>query len=547
MNLLRRNAVRGPTKRAWVRVVPGALLLLCGCEQWVRSPLYGRPAAQRPAPPGETDSRSGSANRDREAPRPLPLPVQQAKAYPETTTGLFVSLADFESIPGGPKGFDQVKHFRIDSPRPGTGHQFVVNITRTGAGALAVRLAPGSCLVFRPPGVYDFSPYTLLSLAVHSESLRDDLRITLTSDEASWSSHRTLVKPGWNNVLVDIQRLGNVRGFDLTGVRTVEITFADAAGPVGFHLDDILLINNRRTITPAPPGIELHKSGLDYRIDPAHGAGPIHLRQCDDGLWRLGAHQPLVQLASPGEPLARNEERLEAMGRRKVGTVEVLESNAVRLRIANTWYFPARAGEWASLDGVRRIRWEYTFYGDGRWVTHIELNNAGGRAIGAVRIRWPRPVEWDGQDVPTDTRVKEFAGIVERWSCLLPPPTDPGGTFRTNYASPGKLRRRIAAEGVFAPADTDRNGFDESQGCYFLAAERGHCRFTILPPAEGLLRPVFRVLGRWAGPVSVNSQGLAVREVVRLADGSVLFALPGLLARPTEVELAGRAVLWEGK
>jgi len=538
MKLLRRNAVGGPAMRAWIRVAPGALLLLCGCEQWARSPLHGGTTDGRAGPPGETDSRRGSANGDRERLRPLPLPVQQAKAYPETTTGLFVSLADFESMPGGPKGFAQVKHFRIDPPRPGTGREFVVNITRTGAK---------SSLVFRPPGVYDFSPYTLLSMAVYSESLRDDLRITLTSDEASWNSHRTLVQPGWNNVLVDIQRLRNVRGFDLTGVQTVKITFADAAGPIRFHLDDILLINNRRTITPAPPGIELHKSGLDYRIEPAHGAGPIHLRQCDDGLWRLGSHQPVVQLASPGEPLGKDEERLEAMGRRKVGTVTVLENNAVRLRIANTWYFPARAGEWASLDGVRRIRWEYTFYGDGRWVTHVELNNAGGRPIGAVRIRWPRPVEWNGKDASADTLVKEFAGIVERWSCLLPPPTDQGGTFRTNYANPGKLRRRIVAEGVFAPADTDRNGFDESQGCYFLAAKRGHCRFTVLPPTEGLLHPVFRIFGRWTGPVSVNSQGLAVREVVRLADGSVLFALPGLLARPTEVEITGRAALWEDK
>ena len=66
--------------RAWIRVAPGALLLLCGCEQWARLPLHGGTTDGRAAPPGETDSRRGSANGDRERLRPLPLPVQQAKA-----------------------------------------------------------------------------------------------------------------------------------------------------------------------------------------------------------------------------------------------------------------------------------------------------------------------------------------------------------------------------------------------------------------------------------------------------------------------------------
>jgi len=39
--------------------------------------------------------------------------------------------------------------------------------------------------------------------------------------------------------------------------------------------------------------------------------------------------------------------------------------------------------------------------------------------------------------------------------------------------------------------------------------------------------------------VSVGSEGLAIREVSPLADGSVLFVLPGLLHRPTSVEVTG--------
>ena len=51
--------------------------------------------------------------------------------------------------------------------------------------------------------------------------------------------------------------------------------------------------------------------------------------------------------------------------------------------------------------------------------------------------------------------------------------------------------------------------------------------------------PVFRVKGGWKGEVHVSSDGLAVRKVARLEDGSVLFELPGPIQRPTTVEVMG--------
>ena len=335
--------------------------------------------------------RAAKGEGGREEVRAAPLAVQQVRAYPETVTGLFVSLADFETVAGtvGEKGFEQVESFRI-TPAAGGERRLVVNVTRTGAGAMQVRLARGAALVFDMPGVYDFSGYSLLSLAVHSRTLRDDLRITLTTDGASWRSHRTLLKPGWNNVLVDIQRLKYVRGFDLAGVRTMRMEFPDAGGAVRFNLDDVLLVNNRRMLTGAPDGVEIYKSGLDYTIRLRGRRTPVSLSQSPDGLWRGMALQPSVRLAGPDGNASGEGESLELMGARRVGAVDVLEHNAIRVRIANVWYFPTRAGEWASLDGVRRIRWEYTFYGDGRWVAHVELNNAGGREISSVRIGWAR-------------------------------------------------------------------------------------------------------------------------------------------------------------
>ena len=479
--------------------------------------------------------------------RAAPLAVQQVRAYPETVTGLFVSLADFETVAGtvGEKGFEQVESFRI-TPAAGGERRLVVNVTRTGAGAMQVRLARGAALVFDMPGVYDFSGYSLLSLAVHSRTLRDDLRITLTTDGASWRSHRTLLKPGWNNVLVDIQRLKYVRGFDLAGVRTMRMEFPDAGGAVRFNLDDVLLVNNRRMLTGAPDGVEIYKSGLDYTIRLRGRRTPVSLSQSPDGLWRGMALQPSVRLAGPDGNASGEGESLELMGARRVGAVDVLEHNAIRVRIANVWYFPTRAGEWASLDGVRRIRWEYTFYGDGRWVAHVELNNAGGREISSVRIGWAKGARWAGMDAGAVLN-KAFSGIMERWSCLLPPPGEPGRVLGANYTRPGRLAPTIAAAGAYAPGDADKDGFDESQGCYFLKARKGHCRFSIVPPPEGLEGPVFRVAGRWSGPVHVNTEGLAIREVVRLADGSVLFRLPGRLTRPTKVEVRGPVPLLDAK
>ena len=284
-----------------------------------------------------------------------PLPVQQAAAYPETVTRRFVSLADFETQPA-----EQVSWFTFSGqpPRDQTDRtpptrKLVVNVTRTGAGAMEVFLPAGMQLVFHIPQIHDFTGYTLLSLALYSETLRDDLRITVTSDASSWRSPPTLIQPGWNTVLVDIRRLAQLRDFDIKGVRTLLLEFADAAGPVRFNIDDIMLLDNRRPIAPLPPGLQMEKNALDYKLALEGRPEPLEIRQNEDGLWRLGADQPLVQLATPKESLPESVERLAPMGNRRVGSVEILENNPLRLRIVNTWYFPSRAGEWASM-AVRR-------------------------------------------------------------------------------------------------------------------------------------------------------------------------------------------------
>ena len=468
---------------------------------------------------------------------PEPLPVQQAKAYPETATGRFLSLADFEDTPYGNRGFEQAAHFTTRGRGQTTPPRFVVTPSRTGAGALAAAVGPGDQLVFDLPYACDMSAYTLLLMALHSETLRDDLRVTLAGDKGTWTSPGALVRQGWNTVLIDIQRLGQAAGFDTRRVRRIVLRFANAAGEVGLALDDVMLIDNRRAIEPVPPGCELAKNGLDYVLRPAGRNERVRITQSADGLWRLGDGQGAIRLARRDGKLPVFADALEVMGDRRVGRVELLEHNPIRLRLANTWYFPSRGGEWASL-AVRRIAWEHTLYADGRWVTHLTLNNAGGPDIAAVRIRTPATAAWHGGTVADTFEQRDFAGTAGRWSYLLAPPGDDQRLHEHGFQHPARLD--VTLGGLIDQAGHPaRDGFDERQGCYVLVARRGNCRFTVVPGAAACVDPVFRVVGPWNGAARVSSEGLAIREVVKLPDGSALFCLPGRIDRPTAVEVVG--------
>lgn len=467
---------------------------------------------------------------------PLPLPVQQLKAYPEAVTGLFASLADFEDSPGGPPGYKQVNYFTIVGTGGGV-PKFVVNITRTGAAALEVTLPVGGELVFRLPYPRDFSEYTLLSLAVYVEVIRDDLEVALVSDTGRWRCQPALLRPGWNNVLFDIQAVSSSPPFDPKAVREIRLAFPHAGGPVTFNLDDVLLIDNRRTLPDTPAGVTASVSGLDYTVSLPLWDRKFVLARCPDGLWRLGGAQSVIELAAPGQGPTGGGEQTDIMGTRKIGRVEVLECNPIRLRLASVWYFPPRSGEWVSL-AVGQIRWEYTFYADGRWITHVAVDNAGGREIGALRISPPPQAIW--ADGATGERlVQPFAGAIRNWSYLMAPPGLLCQTMQQDYTHPAEITPLLGGEGAGNAGDALAHAFDESQGCYLLTALAGHCRFSIRPQSAAASWPVFRVVGNWSGPVSVTCAGAAIRDVVSLADGSILFALPGPITTPLSVEVVG--------
>lgn len=464
------------------------------------------------------------------------LRADQRRVYPEAAAGRFVSLADFETYPGRPAAA-QGEQFQIIPNRADGTIQLDEANPRTGRGALAVHLPADQELIFTPPTAQDLRPYTLLSLAVRGERFRDDLRVILTSPAGSWTSSRTILQPGWNNVLIDIRRLDGQTDFDARNVRSITLRF-DAAGDARLVVDDVLLIDNTREIQPTPPGITLQKRGLDYTVRLPGREEPVRFAQCEDGLWRLGVHQPMVQFVGPDEPLPAGGESIGYLGAHRVGRVEVPEHNSLRLRIANTWYFPARAGV---SPEARHVRWTATFYADGRWVNHVELSNAGGRPIRAAGFSLPRrQATWSDGLISRTRRETDFVGPVTHWSYLLPPAGPDVPPLQDNYTCPARIDTTLGLADCFAPGDLGRDGFDESQGCYFLASRNGLCRFTVHPAVGSLLRPVFRIMGPFDGPVSVNSRGLAIRDVVRLSGGSILFVFPEDVTSPTAVEVTSR-------
>lgn len=493
-----------------------SLLCLVGCASVDPEPA----GPVEPVGPSQPESPTGPTLRQ-----------QQMQACPEARTGRFVVLADFES--GGSEAF-------VVQP-PGAGRASIqIGQARTGHGSLESVLWGQAELAYQPTDPIDLGEATLLGLSIRCPALRDDLVVRLTGGGATWTSPPVLLRPGWNAVLIDLQRARQTEGFDPSGVREIRLGLTGGMRELALGVDDLLLIDNRRAIEPVPAGLTVRRVGLAAVVTLPGRDGRVRIAPGPDGLWRMGVHQPTVKFAAPSEPLPPGGEGLAILGDRRIGRLDILETNAVRCRLGMTWFFPARAGSWATIHAVRRVRWEMTFYGDGRWVTHLRLNNAGGTPIGKVLLALPgRRAAWAGGRLQRIWRDERFVGPIGRWSYLLPPSTGEQQRIAANYLDPPTVELLLGRQGVFAPGDVDRDGFDESQGCYVLAGHRGHCRFRVPAGEGGVVRPVFRVIGPWAGPVSVNVQGRAIRTQARLEDGSVLFALPDVFRRDVFVELFG--------
>ncbi len=482
------------------------------------------------------------ASSDRPGPRVLDA---QRRAYDELRPGRFAILADFEDTGGLADARTQAGWFTLSPPDDAPPAALAVNITRTGAGSLRAPLAPGRSVVFRLVPARDLSPYSLLQWSVHSETIRDDLVITLDDGRSSLASRPMLLRRGWNTVAMDLARLRD-RGADLSAVRSIRLTLTHAAGPVLLYLDDALLADNVRRLPGTPDGLEVVRRGLDYTFRLPGRPEPVYLSRSADGLWRFGASGVRLAMGASGESVDPNGwrgERLAPLGNRRIGEVEVVERNALRVRVVNRWHFPWRGGEWAS-PSTRSVVWEHTFRADGRWVRHVEINNADGEPIEWVSLRLGEPAAWADGPVASERLVERFAGPVGRWSLMTAPPGPLRGRLLAGYAQPGELTASLGAPGRAGGERSGAEGaFDARRGCYEVTARHGQCRFALSPRGAALHEPAVRVWGAWSGAVHAACEGLALRPVVDLGDGSVLLSLPGAVSRTTWVEVHGLSSL----
>jgi hypothetical protein len=505
--------------RAFLTAAPILALLAAGCPD---------PVAQDEPPSQRPDA-------------PAPLAVQQKQTYPEAVTGGFISLVDFEDRPDMPPGRTQVDHFSFAGAQEGAGsRQFALNITRTGAASMHVLLPRGAQLVYEIPYVQDFTGYTLLSASIYTDAPRDDLRVSLISASGEWSSPRKLLTGQWTTVLVDLHRLEQQEDFDLRNVEKIVFWLASPSGQLEFYLDDILLIDNRRRLTPTPPGMTVHTRGLELLVNVPHWPGRLTLSPGVDGLQRFARRQPLLELTGAGRADQVLTDPLAAMGEARIGRLERLEFGPFRLRLGVTWFFPSRLGEWVSL-GIRRIRWEYTFYPDGRWVTDLLINNAGGPEVSHLRLTCP---EEAALVLPSrnlrarTTGSLALSGPIFRCAFQMTGPGSAGpADAQRAYLQPAEVRVALGQEDWYAPGDRNRDRFDESQGCYHLRARNGYCRFRLDPPVP-VAEPVIVVEDMPEGPLSIHADGLAIRDYWKSPRGQLIFRLPETFRTSTAVEIS---------
>lgn len=462
-------------------------------------------------------------------------PIDPAAACPETIPGNYLWLADFEET-STRSAAEQVRHFRVESEAEEDRIFLVSDRAHTGEGSAKITLSPGGRLVFSRSISPSDVEFTFLSMAVYSEVFRDDLCLTVTLGGKERRFPPSLIEPGWNIVLFDIRFL-RPSGFEPSVEIKLLVEFSDAAGAMEIGLDDLMLVDNVRELAGTPEGIRVARNGLDYVLSIRGWDFPMALRQGEDGLWRLSEGRIRLQIFGEEDSLANTEEYLDLLGERKIGQIEILECNPIRIRLANRWYFPSRGGEWRSLS-VQKIVWEQTFYGDGRWVTSLEMNNAGEREIRAVRLTSREPTAWSGGSITRELFEDTFSGPVRRWSALRAAKSPAGDKALRNYLLPGRVEVRLGEEGHFVSSDKNRDHFDESQACYYFRSASRHGRFAWFPPEGGERNPVFRVTGLDEGEVIVTCQGQAVHEVVRLEDASILFQLRGDFELPVEVEIS---------
>jgi hypothetical protein len=213
------------------------------------------------------------------------------------------------------------------------------------------------------------------------------------------------------------------------------------------------------------------------------------------------------------------------------------------VRWASTWYFPPELGLWRHTE-VRQLRWEYTFYGDGRCVTCLHLSNAGGPDVAQVRLLAGREAAWSDGAIAAQYHAANLPGQEGQWAWLTCPAGPQAADLLASYARPPAAKILLGRPaGDSQGAQVAGGVFDRREGCYVARAAGGHCRLELTVADTPLPRPVFRIQGDWAGPIVASYAGMPIRPVVRWQN-QAMAVMDDVLTSPSIVEFAGPVETW---
>ncbi|MGA2497868.1 MAG: hypothetical protein ABSH20_09010 [Tepidisphaeraceae bacterium] len=88
-----------------------------------------------------------------------------------------------------------------------------------------------------------------------------------------------------------------------------------------------------------------------------------------------------------------------------------------------------------------------------------------------------------------------------------------------------------------SPGDANNDGYAEQSGTYQLIAGGPRLELRIEPRGVPVVRPVLEIRELPRGSILVTMEGVLVDRVARLDNGNVLVELPGILTRPTLVNV----------
>ncbi len=301
-----------------------------------------------------------------------------------------------------------------------------------------------------------------------------------------------------------------------------------------------------------------------------------------------GWHDPGQQVSAADDPrMFANWGEQVTIGQ------EVLEATPFRVAVRGQWRFRRTEGETDQATPPQPGHtWTYTLYPSGQVYLHLESHPAGaawpapllglaavvdarrgfepvrGRSEGEAFALLARSGEGQADLlwVPARTELAAMQRLVEpddgRRLTLVLGAVEPeerhesahllrfwpldinsaaeAGSMAADYAERARVQPTSGSVLTDVPGDLNGDGFNESQGCYELAADAGVLRFTFDPAGRLRYQPVFRVQGTQGLRTWVYVDGRIVQSTGRDAQGRLLILLPDVISRALSVEVYTR-------